>query len=300
MVKNMNIFLTGGTGLIGTALIDVLQQDNNLTVLTRQADKYSSKGGLNYVSELDDVNIAGFDAVINLAGEPIVNKRWSDEQKDILCQSRWELTQAIVDKIEASNKAQPIRFISASAVGFYGRQDQRPINESYTDAYPEFSHMLCQRWEQIALSTEKANTVILRTGIVLSPEGGALKKMLMPFKLGLGGRMADGTQMMPWIHIEDMVNAIVFLLEAPELQGPFNMTAPEPVSNSEFSSTLAKSLRRPSLFPMPEFVLRTLMGEMADLLIYGQNALPQRLIDSGFSFKHPKLRGALEHLLAPS
>ena len=157
--------------------------------------------------------------------------------------------------------------------------------------------MLCQRWEQIALSTEKASTVLLRTGIVLSPEGGALKKMLMPFKLGLGGRMADGTQMMPWIHIEDMVNAILFLIDNPELQGPFNMTAPEPVSNNEFSSTLAKSLRRPSLFPMPEFVLRTLMGEMADLLVYGQNAVPQRLIDSGFSFQHPKLRGALEDLL---
>ena len=298
MVENMNIFLTGGTGLIGTALVKALQQDNKLTVLTRQANKYSNDESLTYVSTVDDVKIDEFDAIINLAGEPIVNKRWSDEQKDILCQSRWELTQAIVDKIEASNKPSPIRFISASAVGFYGRQDQRPINESYTDAYPEFSHMLCQRWEQIALSTDKASTVLLRTGIVLSPEGGALKKMLMPFKLGLGGRMADGTQMMPWIHIEDMVNAILFLIDNSELQGPFNMTAPEPVSNSEFSSTLAKSLRRPSLFPMPEFVLRTLMGEMADLLIYGQNAVPQRLIDSGFSFQHPKLRGALEDLLA--
>ena len=297
MVTNMNIFITGGTGLIGKALTAELKLGNKITILTRKPDKHSNDADVNYVSSLDNLDFSLFDVVVNLAGEPIVDKQWSEERKDILCQSRWELTQAVVDKIEACDKDKPIRFISGSAVGFYGRQDQRPINESYTDAYPEFSHMLCQRWEQIALSTEKASTALLRTGIVLSEEGGALKKMLLPFKLGLGGKIASGEQMMPWIHINDMVNAILFLIRNPELQGPFNITAPHPVTNLEFSKTLANVLGRPSIFPMPEFVLRTIMGEMADLLVYGQNVIPQRLLDAGFTFEHNKLRTALDSLL---
>lgn len=293
----MKIFITGGTGLIGRALIDVLKPHHELSVLTRTPDKFEAQSNIQYFSDFSGLDFSQFDAVINLAGEPIVAKRWSDEQKDILCQSRWQLTEDIVDKIEEATRSTPIRFISASAVGYYGRQDQRPINESYASPYPEFSHMLCQRWEQIALSTDKASTALLRTGIVLSPQGGALKKMLLPFKLGGGGKIADGTQMMPWIHIDDMVNAIVFLLEHNELQGPLHMTAPEPVTNKDFSRDLAKTLNRPCLLPMPEFVLRLAMGEMADLLVYGQNAIPQRLLDAGFKFQYPKLKGALEHLL---
>lgn len=293
----MNIFITGGTGLIGQQLVNSLKPDHKLSVLTRSPERMSAQDNVEYMADFSDLDFSQFDAVINLAGEPIVNKRWSDKQKDTLCQSRWQITQALVDKIDAAKRDKPIRFISGSAVGYHGRQDQRPINESYSSPYPEFSHMLCQRWEQIALSTDNASTVLLRTGIVLSPEGGALKKMLLPFKLGGGGRIADGSQMMPWIHIDDMVSAIEFLLQDTELEGPFHLTAPEPVTNQEFSQTLASTLRRPCLLPMPEFVLRLVMGEMADLLIYGQNAIPQRLLDSGFTFQHPKLKGALEHLL---
>lgn len=293
----MNIFITGGTGLIGQQLVNSLKPDHKLSVLTRFPEQMSAQDNVEYMADFSDLDFSQFDAVINLAGEPIVNKRWSDKQKDTLCQSRWQITQALVDKIDEAKRDTPIRFISGSAVGYHGRQDQRPINESYSSPYPEFSHMLCQRWEQIALSTDNASTVLLRTGIVLSPEGGALKKMLLPFKLGGGGRIADGSQMMPWIHIDDMVSAIEFLLQDTELKGPFHLTAPEPVTNQEFSQTLASTLRRPCLLPMPEFVLRLVMGEMADLLIYGQNAIPQRLLDSGFTFQHPKLKGALEHLL---
>jgi uncharacterized protein (TIGR01777 family) len=296
----MNILLTGGTGLIGQALIRALTQEHQLLVITRTPNKHASqndKDNISYIADLALVDFAELDVILNLAGEPIVNKRWTDEQKERLCDSRWSMTQALVDKIEASNTKANLRFISGSAVGFYGRQDQRPINESYASPYPEFSHMLCQRWEQIALSTEKASTALLRTGIVLSKRGGALDKMLLPFKLGLGGRIGDGSQMMPWIHIDDMINAIVFLIEHPDLQGPFNMTAPEPVTNHEFSKTLAKRLKRPCILPMPEFALRMLMGEMADLLVYGQNAIPQRLMDYGFEFRHPKLNHALADLL---
>lgn len=296
-VSKMNILITGGTGLIGSALLEKLDS-HQVQVLTRQTDIKASRHKLSYITDLNQVDFNQVDAVINLAGEPIVAKRWSDEQKERLCQSRWQITQNLVDGINSAQRTTPIRFISGSAVGFYGRQDQRPINESYSQTYPEFSHLLCQRWEQIALKAEQANTALLRTGIVLTKQGGALSKMLLPFKLGLGGPVASGQQMMPWIHIDDMVNAIIFLLENPELQGPFNISAPNPVSNREFSQSLAKALNRPCLVPMPEFALRLMMGEMADLLVYGQNAIPQRLLDSGFNFTQPKLLGALKQILS--
>lgn len=294
----MNILITGGTGLIGASLLNKLADKHDLTILTKRANLYSDTANRHYVSDLEKVDFNKLNAIVNLAGEPIVNKRWSDEQKDILCASRWDTTQKLVDKINDAERDEPLRFISGSAVGYYGRQDQRPITESYNSCYAEFSHMLCQRWEQIALSAQNANVALLRTGIVLSKDGGALKKMLLPFKMGLGGPVASGHQMMPWIHIDDMVNGILFLLEQPELTGPFNLTAPEAVTNREFSSTLAKVLGRPCLFTMPEFVLRLAMGEMADLLVYGQNPIPQRLQDSGFLFAHTKLNEALTDLLA--
>lgn len=297
MVNNMNILITGGTGLIGQALVNILKQKHQLSILTRQPEKHNNHSNLLYLSDFSSLDFSDFDAVINLAGEPIVDKRWSDQQKDVLCHSRWDLTQDLVDKIDKADRETPIRFISGSAVGYHGRQDHRPINESYNSPYPEFSHLLCQRWEQIAQSTDNASIAILRTGIVLSPQGGALKKMLLPFKLGGGGPIASGLQMMSWIHIDDMVNGIIFLLDNPNLEGPFHLTAPEPVTNREFSQTLAKTLHRPCLLPMPEFVLRFAMGEMADLLVYGQNAIPQRLLDSGFEFQYPKLKGALAQLL---
>jgi len=297
MVNNMNILLTGGTGLIGKALVEKLKSKNSITILTRTPNQHKASENIHYVTNLDDLDFTSFNIIVNLAGEPIVNKKWSEQQKDKLCQSRWQLTQKLVDKINSCSYSQPVRFISASAVGFYGRQDQRPINESFSSPYPEFSHMLCQRWEQIALEAENANTALLRTGIVLSNEGGALTKMLPAFKLGLGGRIASGSQMMPWIHIDDMVNGILFLINNDELQGPFHMTAPHPVSNKEFSQSLAECLHRPCLLPVPEFVLRLVMGEMADLLVYGQNVIPQRLLDLGFHFEYPKLKPALENLL---
>ena len=293
----MNIFITGGTGLIGKSLVQLLKQKHQITILTRNVNNVENCDNVTYVSEFNELDFSNFDAVINLAGEPIVDKRWSDKQKDVLCHSRWDLTQDLVDKIDKAERTTPIRFISGSAVGYHGRQDHRPINESYNSPYPEFSHLLCQRWEQIAQSADNASIAILRTGIVLSPQGGALKKMLLPFKLGGGGPIASGLQMMPWIHIDDMVNGIIFLLDNPTLEGPFHLTAPEPVTNKEFSQTLAKTLHRPCLLPMPEFVLRFAMGEMADLLVYGQNAIPQRLLDTGFAFQYPKLKGALEELL---
>mgnify|MGYP000002583772 CR=1 FL=1 len=299
----MKILITGGTGLIGRALIKKLNEeldDYYLTVLTR--DKLNAKNCLPYPvdieTELEDIDLADYTAIINLAGEPIVEKRWNNKQKHVICESRWRLTEQLTNKINAECSIDnPIRFISGSAVGFYGRQDKQIITEEFKKPFPEFSHVLCQRWEDIASQASNANVCLLRTGIVLSPDGGALAKMLLPFKLGLGGKVASGEQYMPWIHIDDMTNAIIYLLKHPVLNGPYNLTAPESVPNDEFCKTLANVLHRPCIFPMPEFVLNLLFGEMADLLIYGQNVKPQALLDAGFQFQYPKLLQALSNLL---
>lgn len=299
----MNILITGGTGLIGRALIlDCLKQNPvpNITVLTRNIAKAKSvlPQQLDFIANLDDISLADYQVVVNLAGEPIIDKRWSDKQKKTLCESRWQITQKLVDKMAKEvDTATPIRFISGSAVGMYGRQDSGQINENHQHFFPEFSHHLCQKWEDIALSAENASTAILRTGIVLTAEGGALQKMLLPFKLGLGGKVASGEQYMPWIHLADMIAAIQHLIEHNVITGPVNCTAPNPVTNDDFVHTLASTLRRPCLFPMPEFVLRILFGESADLLIYGQNAVPQTLTDSGFKFQFNNLAEALGDLL---
>lgn len=309
--KIMKILVTGGTGLIGQAFINHSLANTNhslansaqheFTVLTRNKSKaqqlFSKMVAI--IDDLSQVNMADFDVVINLAGEPIVNKRWSNGQKRILCQSRWQITEQLVNKINKERSPeQPIRFISGSAVGIYGRQPKGLITETHSPHFPEFSHTLCQRWEDIALQAKHANVALLRTGIVLSHKGGALDKMLLPFKLGLGGKIASGEQFMPWIHLIDMIDGIQFLIDHPVLNGPFNFTAPHPVNNVEFSKTLANALNRPCLFPVPEFVLRIAMGEMADLLVYGQNAIPENLVKAGFTFKYETLNKALDEVVS--
>jgi uncharacterized protein (TIGR01777 family) len=293
----MKVFVTGGTGLIGSALVSaLLDREASVTVLSRKSNLPDNIKQATNVASLDEVHFSHYDAIINLAGEPIVAKRWSQKQKLKLCHSRWKLTQALSEKIDDEVK-QNIRFISGSAVGFYGRQGSDIVDEQFKMPFQEFSHHLCFQWEQLAMQTRKANTAILRTGIVLSNQGGALDKMLLPYKLCLGGPIASGQQYMPWIHIDDMVNGILFLLEHNTANGEFNFTAPTPVTNKQFSDTLAKVLHRPAFVPMPEFVLRMLMGEMADLLVYGQNAIPRNLVKAGFEFKFKELQPALENLL---
>jgi uncharacterized protein (TIGR01777 family) len=297
----MKILITGATGLIGSALCKLLADKHELIALTRNINKAKNTlpNSIIALDNLKDVNFDDLDAVINLAGEPIADKRWSAQQKQKIFQSRLAITEQIVNKINTSDTP-PKVFISGSAIGFYGRQPaENVITESYSSTYPEFSHQLCKQWEELALQAHSPDVrvCLLRTGIVLSKQGGALDKMLPPFKLGMGGRMASGKQMMSWIHIDDMVNAIVFLLEDEKAHGAFNLTAPEPVSNTNFTQTLAKTLNRPALFPMPEFVLKLLFGEMSDLLIYGQNVIPEKLEQQGFKFKFKTLDTALNEIL---
>ncbi len=298
-MTSMNILITGATGLIGAELYKHLLNHHSVTVLTRTPSKaYLTLGHrIEAISTLNDVDFNDLDIVINLAGEPIVNKRWSDEQKAKVYDSRVTLTKSITAKInDAEDK--PKLFISGSAIGYYGRQDgDIIIDEEFDDCFDEFSHTLCRDWEQAALEAQ-TRVCLLRTGIVLANDGGALSKMLPAFRFGLGGPLGNGEQMMSWIHIDDMVQLIMFLIKSEHIQGPINATAPNAVTNEEFSKTLAEVLRRPALFRMPEKVLRLMMGEMADLLLYGQNVYPKRLLGEGFRFRHPELQPALEQLLS--
>ncbi|HCH69915.1 MAG TPA: TIGR01777 family protein [Colwellia sp.] len=297
----MHYLITGGTGLIGRAFIESLAESNSqITVLTR--NKLNTKkilgNSINCIDDLEIDDIESSDIILNLAGEPIADKRWSDTQKDNICQSRWNITQHLVELISQA-KNPPSVFISGSAIGIYGRQNKQPINESFEDFHHEFTHHVCSEWENIALSaaTNKTRVAILRTGIVLAKKSGALGKMIPPFKLGLGGKIGDGEQMMSWIHLEDMVAAISHIEKNETLQGAINLTAPNPVNNYQFTHALASTLSRPCLLSTPPWLLKTLLGEMSDLLLFGQNVVPDKLTNSGFSFKYSKVEEALTNLI---
>ncbi|WP_421240906.1 TIGR01777 family oxidoreductase [Aeromonas enteropelogenes] len=297
----MKILITGGTGFIGRRLVAHLKVNHEVVVLSRQGSRaYTLLGHdikvLDSLDRLDDLN--DVDAVINLAGEPIAAGRWSEQRKQLLCDSRWLLTEQLVDLIKLSTTP-PKVLINASAIGWYGRQDDAPLDEQCQTPHDEFTHQLSQQWETLAQEARSRLTrvCIVRIGLVLGTDGGALPKMLPPYRFGLGGPMGAGNQMMSWIHVQDLVRAILFLLEHGECDGIFNGTAPHPVSNKEFSQTLAHTLHRPHLFFVPAALLRLMMGEASDLLLTGQHVLPARLQQAGFHFTYPELPQALTNLL---
>ncbi|AMG91274.1 TIGR01777 family oxidoreductase [Citrobacter amalonaticus] len=296
----MKILVTGGTGLIGGHLVPRLQElGHQVTVLTRRPD--NARGKLNDRVTLwdtleDKQNLDGIDAVINLAGEPIADKRWTTEQKERLCQSRWRITQKLADLINASEMP-PSVLISGSAAGYYGDLGEVVVTEE-EPPHNEFTHKLCARWEQIACEAQSDRTrvCLLRTGVVLAPKGGILGKMIPPFRLGLGGPIGNGRQYLAWIHIDDMVNAILWLLDN-DLRGPFNMVSPYPVRNEQFAHALGHALQRPAILRVPATVIRLLMGESSVLVLGGQRALPKRLEAAGFPFRWYDLEEALADVI---
>ncbi|WP_318369270.1 TIGR01777 family oxidoreductase [Enterobacter sp.] len=292
----MRILITGGTGLIGRHLIPrLLDLGHTVTVVTRTPDKAQGVldarvvlwKGLNDRQNLNDI-----DAVINLAGEPIADKRWTEAQKQRLCNSRWQITQKLVDLFHAS-ETPPAVLISGSAAGYYGDLGEVVVTEE-EPPHNEFTHKLCARWEQIACGAQSDRTrvCLLRTGVVFSPTGGILAKMLPVFRLGLGGPIGSGRQYLAWIHIDDMVNGILWLLDN-DLRGPFNMVSPYPVRNEQFAHALGHALHRPAFMRAPATAVRLMMGESAVLVLGGQRALPKRLEDSGFGFRWYDLEEAL-------
>ena len=297
----MHILLTGGTGLVGRPLVlRLLQRGYQVSVVTRDVAAARAKLGeqVSLWSGLDQQqHLNGIDAVINLAGEPIAAKRWSEAQKTRLCQSRWQITQRLTELIAASS-APPAVLISGSASGFYGNTGDGVVTED-DPGHNEFTHQLCARWEQLALQAQSDRTrvCLLRTGVVLSPDGGALAKMQLPFKLGIGGPLGNGKQYMPWIHIEDMLAGILWLLDHATLQGPFNLVAPYAVRNEQFAAALGKAMHRPAFMRTPASAIRLMMGESAVLVLGGQHLLPQRLEASGFTFRWYDLHHALENVV---
>ena len=302
--------VTGGTGLIGQALItELLSNDNQVTVLTRDKNKvrdlwkdHLKNNTVTPVSKLEEISSdSRVDYVVNLAGEPIADKRWSSAQKQRIWQSRVDLTQSLVDWMKQLQTL-PKVLVSGSAVGWYGDGGDEILSER-SEASDEFTHQLCDAWEKVAHDIAKSGVRVctIRTGLVIAAHGGFLAKMKLPFQFGLGARLGNGKQYMPWIHIDDMVRAILFLLagekERNPLSGSFNLTSPNPVTNSEFTRLLAAQLNRPSFLVAPAPVLKLMLGEMSRLLLTGQRAIPERLTEAGFEFRFSLLDKALEDVL---
>lgn len=296
----MDILLTGGTGLIGRALCRALQAEGHrLTVLSRRPETVAQKCGPE-VQAIGGLNEwtpdRHFDAVINLAGEPIADRAWSAARKQALRDSRIALTQQLVARIAAAEH-KPGVLLSGSAIGYYGNGGERVLTEQ-APCGEDFAARLCFDWEAAARQAEGhgVRVCLLRTGLVLSREGGLLGKLKLPFSLGLGARLGDGCQYMSWVHIEDYVTMILRLLHDASLSGPFNLTAPEPVTNGEFTRELGRALQRPALFVTPGFLLKLALGERASLLLEGQRVIPQALQACGASFAFPSLIVALANL----
>ena len=294
----MTILLAGGTGFLGTALQHHLRSGGHaVRVLTRRAG-----GNPNHAAWTPDGTIGpwaaavdGVDAVINLSGAGIADARWTTERKRVLRDSRVLSTRSLA--LAIANAARPPVFLSASGVGFYGDRGAEVVTES-TSAGHDFLARLCVEWEAEA---ERASAVtrvaILRSGVVLAPSGGALGKMLLPFRLGLGGPLGSGRQYFPWIHIADWLALVTTIASSADARGPFNVTAPDPATNADFTSALGRALHRPAVIPVPAFGLKVALGELAHTLLTGQRAVPKRAEELGFIFRYRTIEPALRTLV---
>lgn len=297
----MRILITGGTGLIGRALCGHWKaQGHELIVWSRQPQKvHALCSGALGISRLQE--LAGhppLDAVVNLAGAPIADRPWTPARRRLLWQSRVEWTRELVDWL-GTLSTMPRVLLSGSAVGWYGDGGERALDESSLPGRTDFGSRLCAAWEHEAGRAVQLGmrVVLLRTAPVLAPTGGMLARLRLPFSWGLGGRLGNGRQWMPWIHLQDQVELIDFLLRREDCAGVFNACAPHLVRNAEFTRALAQALRRPALVPVPAWALRLLLGEMAVLLLGGQRLEPRRLLEAGYTYRHPRLEEALHHLL---
>ena len=297
----MKILITGGTGFIGRILCHrLLDLDHELIVLSRRPEQVSKLCGdaVAAISNLDDLPTdESIDAIINLSGEGIADARWTRRRKQKLLDSRIDITEQLIAYVAKAKHKLSI-MISGSAVGYYGNNYDTEHDE-ITDNPDDFAQQLCKKWEAAAepVKDHGVRLCILRTGLVIGKDGGFVKRMLLPFKLGLGGRLGDGNQWMSWIHKDDLIAIIEMLLTSPDLEGNFNATAPEPVTNAEFSLCLAKNLNRPAIFPVPAIVLKLLLGEMSELLLGGQKVSPENLMEQNFRFQFESLDSALKAVL---
>ena len=296
----MNILLTGGTGLIGQHLCRYwLEQGHSLTVWSRRADQVGRLcgAGVRGIAELAAYGDGPLDAVINLAGAPIADRPWTASRRAQLWGSRITLTEHLLAWLERREQ-RPAVLISGSAVGWYGDGGERELTETSRPVREDFASQLCIAWEETAQRAEALGirVVLVRTGLVLSSEGGFLSRLRLPFKLGLGGPIGDGRQWMPWIHIDDEIALIDFLLQRDDARGPYNACAPEPVRNREFARRLGRTLHRPAFMPLPALVLKAGLGELSTLLLGGQRARPVKALAAGFTFRFNDVQSALDEL----
>lgn len=302
----LRVAITGATGLIGGHLVDrFLERGYDVAALVRNVEKDRSR--LPSDVELHEWRasstegswrdaVAGADVVVTLAGAPIA-VRWTDERKRAIVDSRVDGTRNVVDAMNEGTGSDRL-LLAGSAVGYYGGYAFDPVDETDGPG-DDFLAETCVAWEGATEGTgEGIRVVRLRTGVVLDTEGGALKELLTPFRLGVGGPIAGGRQPMPWIHIEDEIGLILHLIDHPEVSGPVNLVAPEPATNREFSKTLGRVIGRPAIMPIPALAIRAMLGEAAVTVLGGQNARPMRAERFGYLWRFPELQGALENLLA--
>jgi uncharacterized protein len=301
----MRVLIPGGSGLIGRALCEELAAPGNeIVVLTRRPDAVVGLPAGVRAECWDGRSTEGWqaladgaEAIVNLAGENIGAGRWTAGRKRRIVESRLDACRAVVEAIEAAAR-RPRVLVQASAVGYYGPRGDEPVGEEEPPG-DDFLATTCRAWEAATVRIEELGVrrVLVRTGIVLSKEGGALPRLLLPFRLFAGGPLGSGRQGFPWIHIADEVRAIRFLIEDSAARGPFNLSAPDPPNNRAFCRAVGRVLHRPSWLPAPAFALRMVLGEMSALILEGQRAVPRRLIQSGFGFRFTDPESALANLL---
>jgi len=300
-IRGSRILVSGASGMIGSAIVAALKSDGaKIAKLARPGARPDPNNELvpwNPAQPFDAEAVSGFDSVIHLAGESILG-RWTAEKKVRIRDSRIPPT-ANLARALAQAKVKPKVFVSASAIGYYGDRSDEVLNEDSASG-TGFAANLARDWEQATKPAADAGirTVRIRIGIVLARHAGALAQMLPPFRAGIGGRVGRGKQWMSWIDLADLIGAVQHILQTDALSGPVNLVGPDPVTNIQFTKTLASVLHRPALFPVPAFVMRLAFGEMADeLLLASDRVEPKRLRDSGYAFRFPTLRSSLEHIL---
>ena len=302
------IVVTGATGFIGTALLRRLTTDAQVVALTRDPDTARALlpasctlAAWNAHEPVSPAILRGATAIVHLAGEPVAGGRWTDARKQTILDSRARSTRALVESIAALPRGErPRVLVSASAVGLYGDRGDALLDESSSAGLGFLAHV-CRAWETAARGAEElgVRTVMLRLGVVLSPEGGAMARMLPPFRFGLGGRLGSGQQWMSWIHRDDAVRLIAFALADERVNGPLNAVAPEPLRNVDFTKALGRALGRPTLIPVPALGLRLMLGEMAGVMLDSQRVRPTKAHDLGFHFERATIAEALADISAP-
>ena len=299
-MQKERVLITGASGFIGTRLTQyLLSKDYAVVGLSRQGTRLSNHPDMLWIQQLDELKTDRIDYVINLAGESIGKGRWTEQRKQQLIQSRVETTTNLYRYLER-RRIQPKCIISGSAVGYYGIDAEEKWLNACTENSPSqlvFQSELCQRWEASALQFPHQNTKIIRLGIVLSAKGGILPQMLMPIRLNLVDKIGHGRQPVVWVHIQDVLSAIEFLMTKQTQSNVFNLTAPERVTQAQFSILAAQQLKKHPLLNMPAFVFKCMLGEQSQLVLNGQYVKPQALTEAGFSFKYPTLKEALANLL---